>query len=164
MTRTLRDIAKEVSTEGYIGRARQRARRRKSPWNLVLIPLVLGAVVGTTCTLFWIMWEIHTAIYPAHVGRLAEFWGKNISARSFVSSFLLVVPLFFASVPIAMILANLIAWLIAPARRSFDREAEGAVGASFAEAISGLWKVALIIVPICLVLSSIGAATLSQLR
>ena len=110
------------------------------------------------------MWEVHTAIYPSHVGRLSEFWGKNISLGSFVSSFLLLVPLFFASLPIGMILANLIAWLIPAACRTFDREAEGVTGASFTEAVSGLWKAALILVPICLVLSIIGAATLSDLH
>jgi hypothetical protein len=164
MTRTLRDMAKEVTSHGYFGRARQRAQRRKSVWNLLLIPLVFGFVVATTYVLFRVMWEVHTAIYPSHVGRLAEFWGKNISLGSFVSSLLLLLPLFFASLPIGMILANLIAWLIPSARRIFDREAEGVAGASFTEAISGLWKVALVLVPICLVLSSIGAATLRDLH
>lgn len=130
----------------------------------MLIPLVLSAVGGTMYVLFRIMWEIHTAIYPSHVGQIADFWGKNISLSSFISSFLLLVPLFFASLSIGMIIANGIAWLIPPARRTFAREAEGVVGASFPDAISELWKAALIIVPVCLILSCIGAATLSDLR
>jgi hypothetical protein len=164
MTRRLRDMAREVVSPGYIGRARQRAQRRKSPWNLVLIPLGAGLIAGTAYVLFRIMWVVHTAIYPSHAGRLAEFWGKNISLASFASSFLLVVPLFFAAIPIGMILANAIARLIPAARRIFDREAEGIAGASFAEAILALGKVALVLVPVCLVLSGIGAATLRNLR
>src|SRR3954471_19508208 len=96
MSRTLRSLAKEVFSAGYFTRARQRAQRRKSAWNLVLIPLVAAAVGGTTYVLFQVMWHIHTAIYPAHIGRLGEFWGRNIAFGSFVSSFLLLIPLFFA--------------------------------------------------------------------
>lgn len=164
MSRTFRALAKEVFSEGYFKRAQLRARRRRSPWNLILIPLVLGGVAGTSYVLFRTMWYVHTAIYPTHAGRLAEFWGKNISFGSFVSSFLLSVPLFFAALPLGMIVANLVAWLIPPARRTFAREAEGVVGASFAEATSDLWKLASILVPVCLVLSCIGAATLRDLR
>lgn len=114
--------------------------------------------------LFQIMWRVHTAIYPAHTGRLHELWGSGISVGSFVSSVLLVVPLFFAALPIGMILANLAAWLIPPARRAFTREAEGVEGASFRQATCELGKLALILVPICLLLSGIGAATLGSLR
>src|SRR5262249_8644481 len=99
MGRTLRALAKEGFSEGYVKRARVRAQRRKSAWNLVLIPLVVGGVGGTMYVLFRTMWYIHTVIYPAHVGRLAEFWGKNMSFASFVSSFLLLMPLFFAALP-----------------------------------------------------------------
>lgn len=161
--RTLGEIAKEIRTPGYLGRARQRAQRRKSPWNLILIPLVVLGVGGSGYFLFRAMWGFHTWLYPAHVGRLSEFWGKNISAASFVSSFLLAVPLFFAALPIGMILANLVAWTIPPARSIFVREAEGIVGASFPEAMSDLLKVALIVVPISLVLSTVGAVTLRHL-
>jgi hypothetical protein len=162
--RTLRGIAREVFSEGYLQRARQRAQRRKSPWNFLLIPLCFGGVAITLYVLFQIMWLVHTAIYPVHVGRLGEFWGKGISFGSFVPSFLLLIPLFFAALPIGMMLGNLVAWLIPPARRTFVREAEGVEGASFGDAMTGLWKISLIVVPVCLLLSLIGAATLTSLR
>ena len=164
MSRTLRDISKEAFSKGYIARARQRAQRRKSAWNLILIPLGFGGIAGTTYVLFRIMWQVHVAIYPAHAGRLSEFWGQDISFGSFFSSFLLLIPLFFAAIPVGLILTNMIAWLIPPARRTFAREAEGVVGASFADATSELAKIALIIVPICLAISSVGAATLRDLQ
>lgn len=162
--RALGEIAKEVSTKGYVSRARQRAARRKSPWNLVLILLGLGGIAGTLYVLVQLMWRVHTLFYPAHVGRFHEFWGNGIGAGAFVSSFLLVVPLFFAAIPIGMLLTNLVAWLIPPARRAFAREAEGVEGASFRQTMGELGKVALVLVPICLLLSGIGAATLSNLR
>jgi len=162
--RTLHGLVKEVFSDGYFKRARQRAQRRKSPWNFVLIPLVIGGVSATLYVLFQLMWHVHIAIYPAHAGRLGEFWGKGIGFTSFLSSFLLAMPLFFAALPIGMILANLVAWLISPARRVFAREAEGVEGASFGQAMFELGKVALVVVPICLLLSAIGAATLRDLR
>jgi hypothetical protein len=126
--RTLRAMAREIFSSGYIGRARLRAQRRKSAWNLVLVPLGAGSVAGTMYLLFQVMWRLHTAIYPAHTGKLGEFWGTGIGSGAFISSFLLVAPLFFAALPIGMILANLLAWTIPPVRRAFMREAEGGAG------------------------------------
>ncbi len=44
----LKKVIREVSTPGYYGTARQRAERRKGPWNLLFILFVLGitGVVG----------------------------------------------------------------------------------------------------------------------
>lgn len=162
--RTLRGITREVFSRGYLRRARARARRRKSPWNAVLVPLGLGAVGGTTYGLFRAMWWLHTVIYPAHAGKLGEFWGRGIGFGAFVSSFLLVIPLFIAAIPIGMMLANLVVWMIPPARRAFTEEAQGVEGASFGEAMPELFTLARFIVPVCLLLSLLGAATLRSLR
>ena len=161
---TLRNISKEIRTRGYFARARQRAQRRKSPWNLILIPLDLIGIGGFTYILFQIMWRVNTAIYPDHAGRLGEFWGKGIGFNAFVSSFLLLMPLFFAAIPLGLLFANSIAWIIPPARRVFDGEAEGVKWASFPEAMGGVWNVAMVLVPICLLLSLIGALTLKSLK
>lgn len=162
--RTLREIADEVLTEGYWSRARERAQRRRSPWNLLLIPLVLGGVALTFYLLFQLMWQVHIALHPEHAGRLAEFWRKYISFRSFVSSLLLAVPLGIVALPLGMILGNLIAWSIPPARRAFEREAKGVSGASLHQSVVELGKLALFLLPFCLILSLIGAATLDSLR
>jgi hypothetical protein len=161
---TLCDIVNEVFSEGYSERAQERARARRSPWHLILIPLFFGIAAAITYVLFQIMWRIHVAIYPEHVDRLTEFWGKGISFSAFVSSFLLVVPLFLAALPISMMIANAVIWLIPPARRALNKKAEGVKWASFAEAMRGLWIVSGVVVPSCLLLSFIGAATLASLR
>jgi hypothetical protein len=87
----LRDIAEELREPGYFVRARERAQRRKSSWNLLLIVVGFGGMAGFAYLFFQIMWRIHIAFYPEHVGRLCEFWSEGISARSFISSFLLVI-------------------------------------------------------------------------
>jgi len=155
----LPNIAKEVSRKGYLGRARQRAQRRKSLWNLLLIPLGLGGIAFNFHILFHLMWGIHTTIYPAHTDKLGEFWQGHS-----IPGLLLLMPLFLAAVPLGMLLANCIAWCLPPARKIFEREAQGVKWASFRGAMSGLAKLALIVVPICLLLSFIGAITLRNLN
>ena len=160
----LRNISKEVFSEGYFERARQRTKRRKSPWNLVLIPLGFGSMAFICYTLFQLMWRVHTWLHPDHVGRFREFWAEGIGFPAFISSFLLVMPLLFAAIPLGMIFANAVAWCIPPARRAFAREANGVKWASFPEAMRGLTKLALVMAPICLALSFIGALTLVNLK
>jgi hypothetical protein len=154
----------ELLTPGYLGRARQRAQRRRSPWNIILIPLVLCSWGSITYGLFRVMWHAHTLLYPAHAGRLREFWGRNISGPSFVSSFMLFMPLLFAAIPLGMMVADCIAWCIPPARHAFEREAQGVEWVSFPEAMRSLWRISLVAVPVCVFLSLVGAATLKNLR
>lgn len=160
----LRNISKEILTDGFFDRAHRRAQRRKSPWNLLLIPLALGGIVLSAYVLFQIMWRVHIAVYPEHANKLGEFWGEGISPRSFISSFLLLVPLLIAAAPLGLMLANILAWCITPARKVFDKEAQGVKWASLSESMHGLAKVALIALPLCLLLSLIGAVTLKSLR
>ena len=92
------NIFKEVFSKGYFERAQVRAQRRKSPWNFILIPFVAGGIGGTCYALFQLMWRIHIMIHPEHIGRFNEFWQEGIRLPSFLSSFLLLFPLFFASI------------------------------------------------------------------
>ncbi|HSR10722.1 MAG TPA: hypothetical protein VLS90_04710, partial [Thermodesulfobacteriota bacterium] len=88
----------------------------------------------------------------------------GIGFQPFISSFLLLIPIILASIPLGLVVANCIAWCIPPARRVFDREAEGIEWAAFGDAMGGLAKMSLILVPICLLLSFVGAATLRSLK
>lgn len=160
----LRNLAKEIFSDRCFERARQRAKRRKSPWNLVLIPLGVCSIAIIACALFRTMWRVHVLFHPDHAGRLKEFWAAGISLNAFVSSFLLLIPLLLAAIPLGMILANALAWCIPSARRAFEREAGGVKWASFSETMSALTKITLILVPICLLLSLVGAVTLKNMR
>ena len=142
----------------------KRAKRRKSPWNLLLIPLVCGLCALFTIDLFRFMWHVHVFFYPAHRGALSEFWNEGLSLKAFASSFLLAVPLFFAALPLAMICTNLFVWFIPQAKKTFEKEAQGYEGTSFRDSMKGIVKISIIVVPICLILSFIGAVTLSSLK
>src|SRR5690349_6580455 len=59
-------------TTGYWAGARRRAQRRKSPWNLVLIPLCGGSAIAIWYALFRLVWWFHAMLYPGH--QLPDFW------------------------------------------------------------------------------------------
>jgi hypothetical protein len=146
----------------YYGEARQRAQRRKSPWNVLLILLCLGSAIGIWYALFRLVWLFHIAYYPQH--QLREFWQEGISFRSFVPSFLMV----FALIPVALIagfmLGNSLLWLIAPIRRIFETEARDHPGTSFRASMRGLFKFGVWVFPIGLAIAFLAAYFLSSLR
>jgi hypothetical protein len=136
----------------------------KSLWNLLWIPLVVGGISSITIALTWLMWHVHTAIYPAHAGKFGGILEGGIGYWASISGTLLYMPLLFAAMPLGVILAKCVVWCVPPARRAFEREAQGVKWASFHDAMAGLWKLSLVMVPICLLLSLIGALTLTSLK
>jgi hypothetical protein len=161
---TLGNITKEFARKGYFERANQRAQRRKSPWNLLLIPVGIASIAVCAYALFMVMWGIHVLAFPEHAGQLHAFWPDGISGHSFVSSFLLAAPSVFQAIPLGLMLTNCIVWCVPPARAVFKREAQGVKWASFGDAMRGLAKLALVFAPVWLALSVAGALTLSSLR
>lgn len=155
----LRNKASEIPE--YVVGARKRAQRRKSLWNLILIPLCVIGIAGVSFLLFMIMWQVHIVIHPEHAGRMEAFFSeKGSSVISKIATIFFTLPLFFAAMPLGLMFGNCVAWLVGPARRAFDREAKGVKGASFREAMHGLWDVTKVFVPACLILSFIAAILL----
>lgn len=142
--------------------ARLRAKRRHSPWNLILIPLTLGCWLAVWFALFRLTWALHVWLYPDHLFR--NFWQAGISFPSFFLSFLMLFALMPAALCLGFVIANCIAWLIPPARRVFDAEAKGYPGTSFPEANAALLRLSLWTVPIGLGLSVFAASLLRSLR
>lgn len=147
--------------ERYVA-ARQRARRRRSPWNFILIPFGLVGWLGAWYGLFRLVWAFHVTLYPQH--RLHDFWGKGVSLSSFIPSFLMVFALMPGAVCLGLALANCVAWLVGPARRAFDAEAVGHPGTSFGEATGILFKFAAFTLPAGLVVALLSAWALPSLR
>ena len=146
----------------YYREARWRARRRKSAWNILLFPFCLGGWLTLWYALFRLVWAFHVAIYPHH--QLDQFWHGGISTGNFALSLLMM----FAPAPGAMalgfMLGNLIVWLISPARRALDAEAEGYPGTSFPDAVRDLARICLWTLPAGLCVAFIVAFLLSSLR
>ena len=146
----------------YYSSARLRASRRKSAWNLILIPPGIFGWLGSWYGQFRIVWTFHQSLYPCHAFR--DFWKEGISFSSFVPSFLMVFGPLFGSLCLGLIFANCIAWLIIPTRRRLDEESANYPGTGFRESTVALIRLARWAVPIGLVVALIAASLLKSLR
>jgi hypothetical protein len=151
----------EKSARYYVD-ARHRAKRRKSPWNLILIPLCGGSAIAIGYALFRLVWRFHVVFYPDH--QLPQFWQEGIGFNSFVPSFLMVFSLAPGSIATGFMLGNLLARLIPPARRVFDAEARDFPGTSFRDSMGGLFKTAVWTLPSGLAIALAAAYCLKSLR
>lgn len=143
---------------------RERHARRKSLWHLPTTILMFGLLGALWFLLFKAIWQVHLLWHPEHAGHLDEFWPKGIRPRPFLASALLVLPLFLPALGISLILSNLLFWFIGPARRAFEREAGGDPEMTFRGANRKLFIALLILLPVGIGLSLIGAWLLIDLR
>ena len=146
----------------FLIEARLRARRRKSAWNLILIPPALFGWLGSWYVLFRIVWVFHQILYPQHA--FHDFWQEGVGFASFVFSFMMLFALFPAAICIGLIFANYVVWLIPQARHTLDAEAEGFEGTSFRESNQALLRFAKWAVPGGLIVALVAASFLRSLR
>lgn len=131
----------------YITEARIRAGRRRSAWNLLLIPcyavpwflLVFGSIV--------MLGKLYAVIHgSAHVGVLPDT----------VGSILMAVGSLFVWLGPSMMLANQLVSVVRPARRALDLEAAIVPGTDRASANRGLLGVSLLVTPVGLTVALAG--------
>jgi len=124
---------------GYITDARTRAGRRRSLWNLLLIPcylvpwllLILGSLV--------VLGRLYGRVHPAVAFRIVpDTLGGIFMAMGSL----------FAWLGPAMILANLLVASVPSARRALDREATAAPGTDRRAANRSLLKVSRYLTPL----------------
>lgn len=145
----------------WFGGARHRAQRRKSPWNLILIPLGLAFWFGIWCGLFRLVWAFHVTLYPQH--NLQDFWRESESLSSLIPSFLMIFALMPGAICLGLALANCVAWLIVPARQVFVAESTGYPGAGFREATRVLFILSTLSVPAGIIIALLAAWALASL-
>jgi hypothetical protein len=150
----LADIASEIATKGYFGRAQQRAARRKSPWNLLDLPVGFSCIALVGWGLLHAVWSARNSILPQHAIRLSAMFH---SQRDQVAHIVLFTGVLFASIPVGVLISNLIVWSIPPYRRATGTEAKGIWHASFSDAQKDLSLMALVIGSTAIVASFIAA-------
>jgi len=124
------ELASETTRKGYVGRAQQRASRRKSLWNLLdLFGLVLIGIVWWG--LLHAVWAARNLVIPQHAIPFSTVFRPDRTGLAVIVSGL---SPFFAAVPIGMLISNFILWCIPPYRRACTREAKGVWHASFEDA------------------------------
>ena len=149
------------AADWYAG-GQQRAQRRRSPWTLILLPLGFAAIGATWYGLFRIVWVFHLRFYPQH--ELRDFWGSGISFSSFVPSFLMVFAIAPGALCTGLAVANCVAWLVRPARRTFKAESVGHAGTGFEESTRILFLCAVCSVAVGFMIALVAAYLLKSLR
>jgi hypothetical protein len=144
---------------------RERARKRKSPWDFLCAIVGMALIVAIYYLLFLILWEVHTWIHPEHIGRLKNFWYfKDGDVREFAARLLILVSLFFPSVCCGFLATNYLFWLIPPARRIVEAEAKGDYELTFKGANAGLLRGLKWTGGVSLILALIGIVILTDVR
>lgn len=124
-----KQTTKSVTEPDYISEARERAKRRKSPWNLLLIPFVIF--------FFGLSWYALTSFF-LFVQRSLMPDDIILSSFTNVSAMLIMVLPIFPSIAFGMIFANMLIWLITPARKALSNEASKYPGTDFKNATRSL--------------------------
>jgi hypothetical protein len=135
------------SPSKFYAEARQRAQRRRSPWNLVLLA-IKWPLVGLWCAAL-----VKAVLWIPHHGTLTF----REAAQHDGPMILIVIPLLFLSFILAMLSANVLLFLIPHARRTFEAEAGANMKLHFRASQKALVKVAavmaIIAVPVALAAS-----------
>src|SRR5262245_10015078 len=141
---------------GYLEEARKRESRRKSAWNLLFIPVVLGTWAAMWYTSVRAVGQLLRYTHPGlHFVLLPDSSGGTLIGLGLLCAWL----------PLAMVVSNILVASIAPARRTLDREAQAVPGTDLVSANRGLLKAMLVITPTGLLLAILGIlATSAPIR
>jgi hypothetical protein len=138
----LAEIGSELATKGYFARAQQRARRRKSPWNLLDLLVGFPCMAGVAWVLLRAVLVARNVLVPQDAMSLSAVFQ---SQRDQVAHIVFFIGALFACFPIGMLISNFIVWSIPPYRRATEPEAKGVWHASFSDAQKDLSLLALCI-------------------
>lgn len=132
----------------YVDAARVVSGRRRSPWNLLLVPPALIAWAVLWYATVRVLGGVYTATHAAP---------SPILLPERAAGILMAVGALFAALPPSLIVANCCAVLVPAARRAFEAEARPFPGLTFAAANRGLLRAVLVLTPAGLVVGLIGS-------
>jgi hypothetical protein len=132
---------------GYFEEARKRRARRRSAWNLLLIPVVLA----TWLTIWYVsVRAMGQLVRQTHPGLqfvlLPDSGGGTVMGLG----------LLIAWLPVAMLISNLLIAAVAPARHALDREAQAVPGTDLVSANRGLMRATFVMTPAGLLVAAVG--------
>jgi hypothetical protein len=133
---------------GYITDARTRAGRRRSPWNLLLIPCY---------TVPWFVLVLASLIALGKIYGLVHAGGEFRLVPDSIGGILMAVGSLFAWLCPSMVLANLLVAAVPPARRALDREAMSVPGTDRAAANRSLLRLSRYLTPAGVAIALAGA-------
>jgi hypothetical protein len=132
----------------YYEDAVKRTQRRRSPWNLLLIP---AAIVGVA-SMSWILVDLFNIVHTnRHPGEALSSTARGLGP------ILVTIASFLAALPLGFLFANSIVRLVRPARIALDAEAQTVPGTDLRSSQRKLLRASTLIVPIALGLGLLGA-------
>jgi hypothetical protein len=134
----------------YVADARERAKRRRSKWNLLLIPFAVAGIGLSWYGLTRPLIILRTLFFPhdaflmngTRVGNIVTYVSPGFSALG-----------------IGLVFANACIWMIPPARRALDQEGRGVKGGQFEASNLALLKFTGIVSAVALSLAVLGATS-----
>jgi hypothetical protein len=138
---------KIFSDRSYFKNAKQRAKRRKSPWNFALIPFAIAGIGLVWFVFVRILLLLQNKLIPTNT---------IFSNQTSLGAILLYIPPIFPAICLGLVVANILLWSIRPAREILDKEAEGTKGASFIDSTKGLLRLSIIFIIITTPISLLG--------
>jgi hypothetical protein len=137
----LREIAAEMT---------RRASRRKSRWNLLLIPFGIAGIVLSWYGLAQLLLSLRARFFPSDAFLMSGTRMGNI---------FLYIPLLFPSMCIGILVANFAVWVFPPARRALDDEAHGVAGSDFKSSNLVVAKILVLELALLLPVAALGATS-----
>lgn len=131
----------------YLDEAVERAKRRKSAWNLLLLPAVIVP--------FGVMWWL-SVVGVGKLYRVVHPQTEFILLPDTVGAIFMAIGLVFAWLPPAMIIGNFITFMVPAARRALQAEAATVRGGDFRSANRGLLKGTAILTPAGILVTLLG--------
>jgi hypothetical protein len=131
----------------FIEDARKRAKRRKSPWNIFLMLVVLISIIGFGLLFIFLFQLAHMAIYP----------DQYLIQSTGVGTVLATVGALLGAFIPGMLLGNFLLHLVPAGRLVLDFEAGGNPEVGYSRSQRALLRFGRIWVPICITLGLIGA-------
>jgi len=144
---SLKEIAKEVATPGYLDRARVRSRASKTTWDLLFMPIGY-AMIGA----YWYAFSA-AALWLHHVTHA----GATLDGKMSLAQGLMLLGPAFAAMPLGFVSSNVLQWLLPAARRAHEAKSQEPGWVSIRGAQRGLLRIALLLVPLGLGAAVIGA-------
>jgi hypothetical protein len=130
----------------YIERAKSRASRRKSPWNLLLLAAFLGAFLVLLVASISMVELLHAGLYPSQSLRYAQGVGVIVATCAPI----------IGALPLSMLVGNTVVWLIPDARHALDLEAGSSKQLQFSSAQRQLITMTKVLVPVAALACLIG--------
>jgi len=144
-------LGHELREGTWIANARQRSRRRKSPWNF-LLPIFAFPLWGAfTFLLGWGAAYLHALFHPAAVPLFA-------SGPLRLSTALVLFPILFSALCPALLLTNILVYLVPPARRAMGAEDRDYPGTDYVSSQRALSKLGFWVCVACLPLAIVGVS------